>query len=554
MDDGYRNAVVDQLYVQEERLAAPALGFDAARVLAHALRARRAELGWAAGTVALWILAVVLTHGLFAILLGASIYLALASWARGTAARPPFFRQAGGFILRWYGRILLTVGLAGLVYSAFSGGETGDPSDSSAFAFEPSQDSWTASVIPLSQPFAGGAGSGAAWGAMVLFALLTVLVAVQRGQFARVMNGELARKNFSDVAADPAERAEGVRFRRLQYRIRAEQHAPLIMYSTGNPFCGAGLPYSPWNLAVELRPSKDRPTEPIDNAQVLRRVVPLLEALRVPSPHGSKEAAAAVRDRLRELQIDECVFLPVAGMPRREDTPYSPEGFDRHRLGSVEEGGESRRHFLRIRVGGWNEQVVVTVFVRVHTQGGMLMLEVAPHVLMPVRALFQEADRIAHRHRNNNWLGKAVWALTRTPGSFGRAIGTLARGAVSGWTILTAGNGGALPDGPQASVRELGSDQEASLFQDMDVNRYLKSIQDRVANGVRLALHEAGWQTDEFEQKIVNVGAGGVFIESAHDSAIGIGDRNTVTNTHRNAESGPTPGAKANWTPNTGGK
>ena len=80
---------------------------------------------------------------------------------------------------------------------------------------------------------------------------------------------------------------------------------------------------------------------------------------------------------------------------------------------AVEEGGETRRHFLRIRVGGWNEGVVTTLFVRVHTQGGMLMLEVAPHVLWPLRQLFQDADRLAHQYRHHHHFGKAVWALAR---------------------------------------------------------------------------------------------------------------------------------------------
>ncbi|CAM5398753.1 helix-turn-helix domain-containing protein [Streptomyces narbonensis] len=62
LDDGFRDAVIEQLYVHEERFAAPSLGFDASRVLAHALRARRVELAWAAGILALWIIAFPLTQ------------------------------------------------------------------------------------------------------------------------------------------------------------------------------------------------------------------------------------------------------------------------------------------------------------------------------------------------------------------------------------------------------------------------------------------------------------------------------------------------------------
>ena len=65
-----------------------------------------------------------------------------------------------------------------------------------------------------------------------------------------------------------------------------------------------------------------------------------------------------------------------------------------HLARAAGEGGEARRHFLRIRVGAWNEQVVVSLLVRVHTQGGMLVLEVVPHVLGPIVPEFREVDTI----------------------------------------------------------------------------------------------------------------------------------------------------------------
>src|SRR5690606_35442591 len=52
-DATYRDRVIEELYLKEHRIAAPALGHDAARVLAHALRARREELGWSAAVLAL---------------------------------------------------------------------------------------------------------------------------------------------------------------------------------------------------------------------------------------------------------------------------------------------------------------------------------------------------------------------------------------------------------------------------------------------------------------------------------------------------------------------
>ncbi|MFF7230612.1 hypothetical protein [Streptomyces sioyaensis] len=542
LDDTFRDAVIDELYVHEERFAAPSLGIDAARVLAHALRARRLELGWAAAILGVWIVAVPLSFGLAALYLLPVVLMALGRAVR-RAPVPQWLARSLAAGLRWYGRLALALLWLSLLVTAF-GGTVGIMSAGWPFSsLLPDGLSSLTSDAPdayssLGSSYSGGTSTAyvgvvavlGVWIALLLPLMLALLVALQRGQFARALARELSRERFPDVMSDPAERAQGFRFQRLRERVRIEQHGPLVMYRAADPFCGAGDSYRTWSLSVELNPRTDCTPEPLDNSAILARIVPLVEALRVPSPHGSPEVAAAVRDRLRALEIDECVFLPAEGLPTRAAAPYAPEAFEAHRADAVEEGGETRRHFLRIRVGGWNEGIVTTVFVRVHTQGGMLMMEVAPHVLWPLRQLFQDADRLAHQYRHHHHFGKAVWALTRTPRSAGDAVLTLVRGLLSAWRLATAGHGAALPEGPAAAVRELGSFGDSSLFQDMDVARYLKTIQQRVAAGVTTALREAGYQTDEFERRIVHVAEGGVYVESAQ-GAVGIGDHNTITHT-----------------------
>ncbi|WP_156723091.1 hypothetical protein [Streptomyces apocyni] len=519
LDSAYRDAVIEELYVHEERIAAPSLGFDAARVLAHALRARRAELGWAAGALAVWLVGAVLAVETVILLLLPCLMLTAADRIRGREPRPPLYRRVPAWWMRWTGRPLLLFMVILMVRIGFGAEESADVREL--------MDALLPDPVLAMLDTDGQVKPFEAWVAIVVLLLAALCLAGQRGQFARALAGELHPGRFADMASDPAEAAPGQRFQRLRQRIRTEQHAPLVMYHAGHPFCGAGSPYDSWTLAVELRPDADRkhPPEPVSNRMILERVRPLLAGLRVPSP----QAGDAVRDRLRQLEIDECVFLPVAGLPRRELAPYDQQVFEAHRADAVEEGGETRRHFLRIRVGGWEEELVTTVFVRVHTQGRMLMLEIAPHVLLPVREDFEEADRIAHQYRNNSVLGKAVWALARTPRSLPLAVATLAQGMALTWRIMTGGYGGAMPDGPAVSVRELGAADACSLFQDMDVRRYLKAVQDRVANGVRQALREAGYHTDEFVQKITHVSGGGVLIEKAQ-GAFAVGDHNTITN------------------------
>ncbi|MFD4612778.1 hypothetical protein [Streptomyces sp. NPDC058451] len=520
LDSEYRDRVIDELYVDEQRLCAPSPGFDAARVLAHALRARRLELAWDGAILGLWVVGAVLTGYWLLIFLALGVQLAVATLIRGRSDNPPLYRRVPAWFLRWYSRIglawyfLLTLGIA------FSGG--GDSSSGTSHYYDEYRTS-SASLSDLLTSFE--AERLQAWLSIVVLALIALCLAARRGQVTRALTAELSPQRFPDAASDPALRAEGGRFQRLVGRIHAEQHQQLTMYHEARPFCGAGTAHDTWVLAVELRPDAMKKQRPLSNRAVLETVRPLLDQLR----ESATTAAFPVRDRLRRLEIGECVFLPVEGMLRREDAPYDPQAFENHRMRAAEEGAEKRRHFLCARVDGWEGELVVSVFVRVHTQGRMLMLEVAPHVLNPVRQEFKDADRTAHRYNRNNLLGKAAYAVPRVPVSPGIALFGLGRMIRFGWRLLTSGNAGALPEGPALSVRELGSAPDGSLFQQMDVDRYLRTIQDRIAHGVRAALADAGYQTGEFVQKIVNISNGGVNIDSVEGSTFAVGSHATAS-------------------------
>ncbi|MFJ4711087.1 hypothetical protein [Streptomyces sp. NPDC088785] len=533
LDQDYRDRVIEQLHLHEQRVVAPSLGFDAARVLAHALRARRFEVAWAGAVLGLWVVALPLTGYWILTFLLPSALLALGVWIRGPRRRPPVYRRVIAWYVRWWGRGLLTLLLITTVVMA-----TGDADGEFSREVRTGLHDSLPGALNWLVPEASGSGETLhGWLTLLLLALIALCAGAQRGQLGRVLGSDLCETRFADASADPAESAEGARFARVMRRIRTEQHAPLIMYHAVRPFCGAGEPVDTWTLAVELRPDPAKQRQPLNNRGILEKIRPLLEQLRLPAEFAS----TTVRDRLRWLEIDECVFLPAEGLAAREDAPYRPEAFEEHRERSVEEGAEKRRHFLRIRVGGWEEELVVTVFVRVHTQGRMLMLEIAPHVLAPVREPFRTADRTAHQFRHNNPLGKAVWALARVPGSPARSAVTVGRWFGYGWQVLTGGHSGALPDGPALSVRELGSEGPGSLFQRMDVERYLKSVQDRVAGGVRQALAESGYLTGEFVQKIVNISSGGVHIDRVEDSTFAVGSHARATTS---AAAGATPAPK----------
>ncbi|QKW06301.1 hypothetical protein HUT18_07680 [Streptomyces sp. NA04227] len=507
LDAEFRRRVVEELSEHEERPVAPSLGVDVVPVLAHALRARAQEVGTALLTLAIWVLFVTVEitqgtsrlMGFPAFAVYAAVALALYA-GRGAAGLSTAVYTLDTATLREavrgrrkvlsYGPRFLALGYWFLVFYALVAG----------------LNVWPAVIFPL---------------------LLVLPVWIHRARVAAVLREELSRSAFARLARAVPRGAE--RLRRIQANIDREQHAPLTIYDPLRPFIGAGKPYEPWSLALELKRSGGG----TDAGRLTARAVidlirPRIEALR-------DAAARTSRDRLCELEIDEFVYLPVG--PPRFRVGYDEGTVAAHLREAVDEGGEARRHFLRIRIGAWDENLVVSVLVRVHTQGGMLVLEVVPHVLTPMRPEFRAVDVIVNRGAENvarEGVRALLTAPTATIAAAVSALGTL----VSVFRVWLGEPQRALPDGPAASVRELGSVREISLFQEMDVSRYVKTVQDRIASGVHSALSAAGYETGEFEQQIVNVSGGGVFIGSMSGGAVATGERATARSSSTVLEKG----------------
>ncbi|KUJ54565.1 hypothetical protein ACZ90_66325 [Streptomyces albus subsp. albus] len=497
LDSDFRRRVIEELVEHEERPVAPSLGIDAVPVLAHALRARRQEFGTA-----------LLMLGIWAAFLGVTV--SDSGWAALLS-------------LNWFTMYLLVCGALWLGRTA--GGVSTAVYTLDRTAVKQATHGRLKMLLPLApRVLALGywaflvfalANGGHVWAGLVFPLLLVLPVWAHRSRVSAVMCRELSPFAFPQRPRAALPRTG--RYQRIGAAIDREQHARLTIYDPFRPFIGAGKPYEPWSFALELKqkgPGGPQ-TAPITSHDVVELIKPRLEALRT-------SAAATSRDRLRALEIDEFVYLPV-GVPR-SGVAYEPRTVAQHVRDAVDEGGEARRHFLRVRVGAWDEQVVVSVLVRVHTQGSMLVLEVAPHVLTPVKPEYRVVDVIAARGEDD-LARDGVRALLAAPAATFSGCASAVRTAIAVFRVWLADPRRALPDGPAASVRELGSAEEVSLFQEMDVSRYVKTVQDRIASGVRDALSAKGYQTGEFEKQIVNVSSGGVFIGAMSGGAIASGER-----------------------------
>lgn len=585
LDAVFRRRVVSELVGHAERPVAPPLGADVLPVLAHALRARRAELLSALLLAAVWIGFLVTdavmtwdaledSRGGESGVSGADLALLAFDPDDLVDAGPDGTFGAfvpGGWAIA-YAVVVLLLWLARVVSGRGTDGGILRRMDLPApLAWLRRRIGWlvTAFVWWCAASYGFAAVSVVRDTPYPLIFPLLIAAVVWRHQFLRkrILRTQLARQAFAETEQPGIPR----RFSRIADCIHREQNAPVTLYDANRPFVGAGKPRGPWSVVLELqRAGKDkeldggvpaqRAYEPLAAREVIKMIEPRLKDLR-------RSAAATSVDRLRDLEIEEFVYLPAGA--GRDEQLYTGQGYEtaglydagqaaRHLERAAGEGGEARRHFLRIRVGAWNEQVVVSLLVRVHTQGGMLVLEVVPHVLGPIVPEFREVDTIVASEPEGP-VRDALRACVDGP-AVGVAIGVAALRALPSlvpsfrlWLAQPEAPGEAAPatralrsacswlgigrpvrtppDAPLVSLRELASTDDLSLFQEMDVARYTRTLQDRIGEGVRDALRAGGFRTDRLEQNITQINNSGVYITEMSGGALATGSHGQATHT-----------------------
>ncbi|MCX4238212.1 hypothetical protein [Streptomyces ortus] len=587
-DASFRRRVIDELVAHQERPVAPPLGVDVLPVLAHAVRITRQESRTAGLMLAAWLGFLLSDVVMFwdsvadrwgegaEVGLGDVFTAFYAGDDRLTAGLPMPWSQFYAFVALglWFAQSVRAQGAdgrqAGLpapVAKAAAGLGLAVTVGATLFALF----YWCWFV-------AGVLGGDVQTPYPLLFPLLIALIAwwhetTQR----RALCRWLSRWTFPTTAQPDL--PPGPLYEDLVTSIRREQAAALTLYEPDSPFVGMGTPRRAWSFAMELRKRSAAPDEPTapdtgspspspDGALIphqnhgpltaegaLTMIEPQLVRLR-------ESAALTGKDRLRELEIDRFVCLP-GGVGRDEQlhlggtsdvravqaagqragdgrSVYDPAQVAAHLAEAVDEGGEGRRVFLRVRVGAWHEQVVVTVLVRVHTQGGMLVMEVVPYVLGPVRKDFKSVDALVDR-LPETWAGGAVRALGHGPATgVSTALGalrTLAREFGTGWSDREAD-----PDVPRVSLRQLAGTTRLSPYQEMDATRYIKTVQERIVKGMREALQSHGYRTDQFEQHVYQLSGGSVFVQDMSGGAV-------ATGRHGHATAHTNPPAGTNGTP-----
>ncbi|MFF8770455.1 hypothetical protein [Kitasatospora sp. NPDC015120] len=516
LDRHFRGALIRELVEHSVRIPAPSPGTDVVRVLHEALTARR----WEAWTGAVLLIVLVLGFPLFGVAAGSVAVL--------VALLPVLFLGAGADRMdhrlgleveetefpapRPRSRVVRTEGLVlGCLLAVALVG---------VLAHElPSYDAdWAGLLGPV-------------------FAELLMLCLVAAALRYGIRRRLVALGGLGPAPVPPVEPQGGVAAR-LYERLREQQGGPELLYSRQAPLVGLGVPGRAWRMTFELRPSAERDTEgrapdPLDAAVLYRAIAQQVRALAQDPRYPE--------DPLRGLSVTDRVYRP--GL--RDDHPadwlgaMSVRAGDRFQLEPAwadllsRTGHERLRHYLAVRVGSWQEEVVVTVLVRASTRGGLLYLEWLPYVLGPVAHHYHVVDLLGERSDLGHAVNALGWAARRLSSDVGAAVRQLwevqasnSRGARHRQHYAASVRAGRAVDyAPRTSARELGSaGVYENLFQEHDVQRFLNTVTQRVFSAVGGELRARGYDNAAFEeqsQSITNINNGGVqVVNSAVDGPV----------------------------------
>ncbi|MEU4424585.1 hypothetical protein AB0F81_28530 [Actinoplanes sp. NPDC024001] len=441
LDEWYAAAVVDRFVADRRRAVPPSLGYDLTTVIRHCLRARRLWLAQNAVVTAILLLGLVVFTAATATLVVAGL-----GWALILSAPAAYRRWA---ILAG---LALMAGALALYYR---------------YAPEPG------SGVTV---FVGG----------VLVVVVAVLAALTWSRYRMIMT----------IAGEPEGPAVS-RVEEVEQRLRVidtAQHGNILLHAGYDPFVGAGETVGAWSLATELKPVEDRepllngsgrpvgvryvPIDPVELVGHLRRRLAGLRSRDLPE-----------HERITGLQLRDLVVSPGARWLIDEGcgVPYShaaPEAVESVIRAPRPEG----RHFLRASVGAAECQgAVVSTFVHVAVEGGMLYVEVVCAVLAPIRRRYREIDAYDRGDRRAMALREAAIRLMPAVGLAPlRLVRALGRAAA-------LRRGRPHECGAPWDVRELAARTGfANYLQRLDAEKYRRLIDRRATEAIYEFLSASG--------------------------------------------------------------
>jgi hypothetical protein len=490
---GFANAVVRELIGDSLRSVPPSHGFDLDPVIRQCFRARALTAQKLALATVLYLIALVLSPPLVAVLtaLGGVVRL-----YRSPRLRVFLRRHWWARWLFWY--LVVSIGLA-----------------------------VTSALTYVLIEAAGSTGSEPGWGhpgaaLLMLTGAFVVLVLFRRHDY------QVVTREF--VADAPHQRRK-LRDSLVEDRlavIAGTQRGNVVVHHD-NPFLGCGAVQQGWSLSMTLRPktpSGDGPRRPVDVDPVTlnERLKQAIGSMRAPwLDEGQRVAGISVRPYVVADGVraeDDPLIDPVAGMPYTmagdetvDAIVANPQGGLRQYLRVVipVRGKAIRDGRDEVILGAQALGISVNVFVHVAVEGGMLYAESIGTVLPPLRPQCLLADALRPERAGSYAFGEAargaivdvVAAPFRLVVAAGRSIGlhwAMHRSAQRAREFRTHDYGA------RVSVREMAAIADVeSYLQKLDGIKYVKLVDRIVSETIIDFLVEAGVDPLEFRQAVAQI-------------------------------------------------
>jgi hypothetical protein len=503
LDRWFRAAAIAELVENRHRIPAPSPGVDAGLVLEECLLARRWAVTAACFDLAIGVAALIVSAWAVLYAIGLLILLALVvQCVRGIASS---YRLNGdsakAALLR--GALALVSGITAIVVA-------------------------TSLVLPRIHPAAGtaGAGRGSAGtsifvSALVILTLWTAVGAVHLGERKQRLAALLLLPG--GPAPLPVPGGEFPKLKKVFQRLHARESEAETVYGGFNAFVGSGLEQTDerWSFAVELRPDPRSPhtsaePAPLETPDLHDRIRQgLADLARGGLYPGDVLHRISVRDRLFRSGLHETGPEHWYGRFSRTDEAGHRRVLEPHAVDLLDLGAHERlRHYVEARVELWEQQVVASVFLRIHVQGRLLQMEGLPFVLPPVKAAYRRLDQVAPHEPKADTVSAVCSALIGMPGALLAAVAEPIAALASAyrgasrvrWHRRMTAAGLPVDYGSTVSLRELGAEMlYQQRFQPIDVYRFYMSVRKRVATVVLEALREHGLDTSEFEQFVQSI-------------------------------------------------
>jgi hypothetical protein len=297
--------------------------------------------------------------------------------------------------------------------------------------------------------------------------------------------------------------------------VAAAQWGNITLHSRRGPFLGAGTVQHSWSMSLGLRYPDGTPCQ-IDPVELHQHVRERLLAMRGEDlPERERISGLIVVDHIvatGERKHPDPLVDPVTRVPYADASPEAIRAIIRHPQGSL-------RYYLRTVVGAegrdiveddrlvapaQDQEIVVSTFLYLAVEGGMLYVEFVATVLPPVLETLHEIDRIPPERvvgkALRSALARGFIGLAAAPVRLAQEISALFG---TGWRMDEADRASreyrTYDYSARLSARELAADTRLrNYLQKLDAEKYYKLVERATTGAILTFLDERGVDTSEY--------------------------------------------------------